>query len=426
MTTKLARISQLSATNPKMTFNQLMHHFNRESLSHWYHMLKGKAACGIDGMNKQTYGDNLTGNLEDLLRMLKRMAYRPGPANLKLIPKPDKPNAFRPLGIGNFEDKIVQKGVQQVLEAIYEPLFKDCSYGFRPKRGCHNAIKALRTHLYDQPVRVVIDLDLCNFFGTIDHELLMSIVAEKVQDARLLRYLRRMLKAGILNDGELIVSDEGVPQGSVCSPILANIFAHYVLDSWFEDIVKHHCRGNVALFRYADDAVICCETARDAERIKAALVNRLSKYKLKLNEDKTHLVCFDRRNRRSSGAFDFLGFTFYLGLSRSGAVIPKLKSCSKRLRLKRKRINEWCRENRNKYPLRILWEKFCRKLRGHVHYYGVSFNGVAVNRFIKRAIYIFLKWLNRRSQRRSMDYDQFKQYMSAFPPPPARICHRLF
>jgi hypothetical protein len=199
-----------------------------------------------------------------------------------------------------------------------------------------------------------------------------------------------------------------------------------VLDCWFEDIVKQHCRDEVALFRYADDAVICCETAHDAERIKAALINRLSKYKLKLNEDKTHLVCFDRRNRRSSGAFDFLGFTFYLGLSRSGAVIPKLKSCSKRLRLKRKRINEWCRENRNKVTLRTLWEKFCRKLRGHVQYYGVSFNGVAVNRFIKRAIYIFLKWLNRRSQRRSMDYDQFKQYMSAFPPPPARICHRLF
>lgn len=426
MTTKLARISQLSATHPKMIFNQLMHHFNQETLPHWYHRLKGKAACGIDGITKQTYGENLTDNLEDLLSRLQQMAYRPGPANLKLIPKPDQPKTYRPLGIGNFEDKIVQKGMQQVLEAIYEPLFLDCSFGFRPKRGCHDAIKALRNHLYNEPVRVVIDLDLNNFFGTINHELLMKIITEKVQDPRLLRYLRRMLKAGILSDGELTISDEGVPQGSVCSPILANIFAHHVLDEWFEATVKHHCRGKVALFRYADDAVICCETAHDAERLKIALINRLSKYMLKLNEDKTHIVRFDRRDRRASGGFDFLGFTFYLGLSRRGAVIPKLKSCSKRLRQKRKRISEWCKKNRNQYRLRFLWEIFCRKLRGHVQYYGVSFNGVAVNRFIKRAIYIFLKWINRRSQRRSMDYEQFKQFMKVFPPPPIRVCRRLF
>ncbi len=212
----------------------------------------------------------------------------------------------------------------------------------------------------------------------------------------------------------------------VCSPVLANIFAHHVLDSWFEETVKQHCRGKVALFRYADDAVICCETERDAQRIKTGLINRLSKYQLKLNKDKTHIVRFDRKDRRGSGAFDFLGFTFYQGLTRQGAVIPKLKSCGKRLKQKRKRINEWCKKHRNQYRLRELWQMFCRKLRGHTQYYGVSFNGEAVNRFIKKAIFIFLKWLNRRSQRRSMDYEQLKQFMKVYPPPPIRICHRLY
>ncbi len=389
-------------------------------------MLDGKAASGIDGVTKETYGIDLEDNLKDLQQRLKRMAYRPGAVRERLIPKEGKRGATRPLGISNFEDKIVQKGVQQVLEAIYEPLFLDCSFGFRPGLGCHDAIQALRTYLYSEPVTVVLDLDLANFFGTIDHELLMEIISRKIQDRRFLRYIRRMLKAGMLSDGELTVSDEGVPQGSVCSPFLANSFAHHVLDTWFEETVKTHCRGKVALFRYADDAIICCELAKDAERIRKALGNRLAKYKLRLNEDKTRLVKFDRRERKKSGAFDFLGFTFYLGLSRRRAVIPKLKSSGKRLRGKLKRVNEWCKRNRNKYPLRILWEAFCRKLRGHVQYYGVSFNGPAVHYFVKQAIFIFLKWLNRRSQRRSMNYDRFKQFMQLFPPPPIRIYHRLF
>ena len=208
--------------------------------------------------------------------------------------------------VGNFEDKIVQKGVQKILEAIYEPLFWDCSYGFRPKLGCHDAIKALRSHLYSQPVRKIIDLDLSNYFGTIDHELLMDQLSVKIQDKRFLRYLRRMFKAGILSNEELTVSDEGVPQGSVCSPILANIYAHYALDDWINRIVKTHCKGNVEIFRYADDAVICCENVKDAERVRVALPKRLSKFKLRLNEDKTKTIVFNRFEKENSNSFDFL------------------------------------------------------------------------------------------------------------------------
>jgi len=409
-----------------MVFNQLMHHFNKENLLSWYHSLKGNAAVGIDGMTKEKYGENLDENLEALLKKLKSMSYIPGPGRQTLIPKEGSGGGTRPLGIGNFEDKIVQKGVQKILEAIYEPLFWNSSYGFRPKLGCHDALKALRKHLYSNSVRMVIDLDLSNYFGTIDHELLMEQLSKKIQDKRLLRYIRRMLKAGILSDGELTVSDEGVPQGSVCSPILANIYAHYTLDEWVNVMVKGHCKGNVEIFRYADDAVICCEKAKDAEGIRVTLPKRLAKYKLKLNEDKTKIIKFNRFEKENSRSFDFLGFTFYLGFTKRGIVVPKLKSSGKKLRIKLTKVNLWCKENRSDYPLQELWKTFCRKLRGHVQYYGVSFNYKAVQCFIFKSVRIFFKWINRRSQKKSMNFDQFALFLLKFPPPKSKICHRLF
>lgn len=426
METKFAIISRLSAGNPEMVFNQLMHHVNKENLLDWYHSLKGKAAVGIDGMTKETYGENLEENLEALLKKLKTMSYIPDPVRQILIPKEGRTGATRPLGIGNFEDKIVQKGVQKILEAIYEPLFWDCSYGFRPKLGCHDAIKALRSHLYSQPVRKIIDLDLSNYFGTIDHELLMEQLSNKIQDKRFLRYIQRMFKSGILSNGELTVSDEGVPQGSVCSPIIANIYAHYALDDWFNRTVKNHCKGGVEIFRYADDAVICCENAKDAERIRSALPKRLSKFKLELNKDKTKTIVFNRFEKENSKSFDFLGFTFYLGLTKNGMVVPKLKSCGKKLRSKLTKVNLWCKQNRNTYPLPELWKSFCRKLRGHAQYYGISFNYKAVQGFILKSVKIFFKWINRRSQRKSMTFEKFALFLLKFPPPKAKIYHRLF
>ncbi len=254
----------------------------------------------------------------------------------------------------------------------------------------------------------------------------MELLSNKIQDQRFLRYIRRMLKAGILSEGELKVSDEGVPQGSVCSPILANIYAHYALDEWFEKIVKCHCEGKVEIFCYADDVVICCARAEDAERIKAALPKRLAKYKLKLNEDKTKIVKFDKLDMENSSSFDFLGFTFYLGLTRRGAVTPKLKSSGKKLRIKLTKVNLWCKENRNKHSLMELWKTFCSKLRGHVQYYGVSFNLKAVHSFLFKSERIFFKWINRRSQRKSMNNDKFKLFTQKYPLPKSKICHKLF
>lgn len=427
--TKLKRIAWLSARDPQRQFDCLMHLFNEESLAGCFHALEGKKAVGTDGIDKAAYGRGLNDNLKELVERMKRMAYRPASVRQVLIPKEGKPGATRPLGISNFEDKIVQKMMHKVLESIYEPLFLDCSYGFRPGRGCHDAIRALSEHLYRHEVQTVIDVDLANYFGTLDHRMLLSLVGEKVKDPRFLRYLGRMFKAGVLAEGELQVSDEGVPQGSLCSPILANVVAHYVIDVWFEGTVKPRCRGRAALYRYCDDLVICCQYEDDAVRIHKALGGRLAKYCLKLNEEKTRLVSFSKRAQRKgrrSEVFDFLGFTFYWGWSRGGAVVPKLKTSGARLRKKLKAVNAWARAMRNRWRLLRLWRAFCAKVRGHIEYYSVSFNLVAVRAFVTGAVRYLFKWLNRRSQRKSFTWERFNLFLDRYPLPAVKVRHRLF
>jgi len=406
----------------------LMHHFNEDSLRACFHELDGKKAVGVDGISKDEYGKNLDNNLTSLVERLKQMSYRPGPVRQVLIPKEGKPGAMRPLGIGNLEDKIVQSMMRNILESIYEPLFRDCSYGFRPGRGCHDAIRDLHKHLFHGDVSVVIDVDLADFFGSIKHSVLETILREKIADERLLRYLSRMFKSGVLSEGELSTSDEGVPQGSPCSPVLANVMAHYVIDVWLEDVVKKYCLGRIRLFRYCDDFVICCELESDAIRIRNVLSKRLEKYGLNLNEEKTRVVPFSRKKYdqgEQQGCFDFLGFTFVMGKSRKGFALPKLKTNRKRKRVKLRRVAEWARKVRNHMRLPDIWRSFCQKLRGHIAYYSVSFNTVEVERFLWAATRILFKWLNRRSQRKSMNWEQFNLFIKANPLPPVRVVHSL-
>ncbi len=427
--TVLDRIAWISAKEPEGKFFSLMHHINEGSLRDCYHKLDGKKAVGADGITKEGYGENLAANLEELISRMKRLAYRPGAVREVLIPKEGKRGATRALGISNFEDKLVQKRMQELLNVIYEPIFIEQSYGFRPNRSCHDAIKAVHNYLYKNEVTVAIDVDLANYFGTIDHDLLTEMLGKKIKDRRFIRYIRRMFKAGVLANGELCMSPEGVPQGSCVSPLLANIYAHYVIDEWVQKRVKHHVKGKIEMFRYADDMLILCQYEQDAIRIRKALANRLAKYKLELNESKTNMVAFSKRasaNGIKQQTFDFLGFTFYIGKSRKGRHIPKLKTSRKRFVSKLKKCNLWIKENRNRHRLRELWKQLCAATRGHIQYYGVSFNARAMKCFIRQVERLMFKWLNRRSQKKSFTWKEYRLFLKRYPLPAVKICHNLY
>ena len=427
--TKLERIAWLSACDPSKEFHQLMHHFNEESLQVCFRELQGSKAVGIDGISKSNYGKQLDENIKELVARMKSMSYRPQAVRQVLIPKEGKVDAYRTLGISNFEDKIVQRMLQKVLESIYEPLFLNCSYGFRPGRSCHDAVRGLHQYLFTNNVAIVIDVDLASYFGSINHQELEAVLREKIKDKKFMQYIIRMFKAGMLSEDELKISDEGVPEGSIASPVLSNIFAHYVIDVWFENTVKKHCRGKVEMFRYCDDMVVCCQYQQDAKRVKQALANRLARYKLKMNEDKTHCVEFSKifcQQGQQQGAFDFLGFKFYLGRSKNGTVIPKVRSSGSRSRNKLKKFNQWAKEVRNKFRLKQIWQMCCIKLQGYIRYYGVSFNYFEVQSFLNKVKKLMFKWLNRRSQRRSFNWAKFQLFVIQNPLPRVKIYHKFF
>jgi group II intron reverse transcriptase/maturase len=291
------------------------------------------------------------------------------------------------------------------------------------------ALKEVLNSAFNDRISVVIDVDLENFFGSIEHDKLIALLKLKIQDDRFIRYISRMLKAGIMRGGTREETISGTPQGSLASPILANIFGHYAFDIWFEDEVIRRCKGKVKLVRYCDDMVILCEKEIAAEAILKALKGRARRFGLNLNAEKTKVVSFSRQDASrgiKQGAFDFLGFTFYMGKSRKGQWIPKLKTCGKSFRSKLHNVDTWCRKHRDIGSIRTLWEKFCIKLQGHINYYGVSHNQPKIVDFVHKARRSFFKWINRRSQRRSMSWEKFLLFEKQFPPPKTLIRHSLF
>jgi RNA-directed DNA polymerase len=404
-----------------------MHHFTVDNLRACFESLDAKKAVGVDGVTKAMYGQDLEANLQDLHRRLHQMAYRPKPVRRVEIPKED--GSTRPLGISCVEDKIVQEMVRRLLEAIYEPVFIDTSYGFRPGRSCHDALRQLNHEMMSEPVNWLLDMDLAQFFDTMPHTEILAVLSERIADQKFLRLIARMLKAGVQTPGGVVADELGSPQGSIVSPVIANAFLDHVLDQWFVTVVRQHCRGYCALIRYADDALAVFEREDDARRVWRVLPLRLGKFGLRLNTEKTRLLPFGKRQAWRAfrdgtrlPTFDYLGFTHYWGRSRTGKARLKRKTSKKRLRRAVVEINHWLRQERNARKLPDLWRAVSRKMRGHFNYFGVTDNSPALYRFARAVQRLVLKWLNRRSQRRSFTWESFRRYAKRYPlPRPGRL-----
>jgi RNA-directed DNA polymerase len=426
-TTGVESIARRARSNPAEPFTALMHHFSVENLRACFQALDGRKAPGVDGVSKDDYAQHLESNLQALHEKLRQQAYRPQPTRRVEIPKVD--GSMRPLGISCTEDKIVQEMVRRVLEAIYEPVFLDTSYGFRPGRSAHDALRRLNLELMSRPVKWIADLDLAQFFDTMPHREILAVLSKRVTDKKFLRLVARLLKAGIQTPSGIAYDELGSPQGSIVSPVIANAFLDTVLDQWFATVVKRHCRGYCEFIRYADDTLAVFEYEEDAHRFMRALPQRLGKFGLRLNPAKTRLLASGKRQawRALKGGqrmptFDFLGFTHYWGRSRQGLVRLKRKTAKRRLRRALVAINHWLRTDRNTRPLRDLWQAIAAKMRGHFNYFGVTDNSRALHRFEHAVHRLVFKWLNRRSQRRSFSWESFCRYRARYPlPQPGRL-----
>jgi len=429
--TKLDLISQIARKDPQGRINNVAYLLNEENLRDCFGQLKKGKAAGVDGVTLEEYESNLEENLQELVGRMKRQAYKPQPVRRTYIPKAN--GQQRPLGIPAIEDKIVQKGMTRILEAIYEADFLECSYGFRAGRGCHQALKSLDKIIMTNPINHIIDADIKGFFDHVDHDWMRKFLEHRISDPNFIRLASRFLRNGYMEDGRVHDVEEGTPQGGNISPMLANIYLHYVLDLWVEKEVKAKCRGVVEMVRYADDFVICVERADDAAEILDVLRKRLAKFGLELAEDKTRCIEFGRKAKQNAKAkgekpatFGFLGFTHFIDKTRNGGFKVGRKTDCRRMALKLKAMGEWLKKIRNMLPLKELWRILKAKLAGHFQYYGVSGNSRAIQNYRYQAIRLAMKWLNRRSQKKSFNWETFQKYMERFPLPKARIHHSFY
>lgn len=428
ISTRLRRIARLAKEDPERSFLSLAHYIDEHWLREAYSRTRKDAAAGVDGTTAEQYAEHLEDNLRSLLDRFKSGHYQAPPVKRVHISKGSGPET-RPIGIPSFEDKVLQRAVAMVLEAIYEEDFLPCSYGFRPGRSAHGALRDLWQELMGMGGGWVLEVDIRSFFDELDHGHLRSFLDRRVRDGVIRRAIGKWLQAGVLEEGRLSHSVTGTPQGGVLSPLLANLYLHEVLDRWFEEEVKPRLGGRAVLIRYADDLLIVFAQERDARRVAAVLPRRVARYGLRLHPEKTRLVPFQvppdkEETPRSQGpdAFTFLGFTHYWGRSRKGNWVVKCKTAASRLTQSLSRVRQWCRRWRHQ-PVPWQQHRLTLSLRGHYAYYGITGNYRALDNFYRQVTREWRKWLNRRSQKAKMTWERFNRLLVTYPLPRPRIVH---
>jgi RNA-directed DNA polymerase len=417
----LQRVAKMAREHPERAFTNLAHHLDLSLLRAAHCRTRKDGAVGVDGQTGAAYATDLESNLQRLLLQARSGSYRAPAVRRVHVEKGD--GRTRPLGIPTFEDKVLQRAVAMVLEAVYEQDFLPCSYGFRPGRSAHQALEDLWRAMMRMGGGWVLEADIRDCFGTLDHACLRQILRQRIRDGEILRLIGKWLNAGVLEREQLSYPETGTPQGGVVSPMLANVYLHEVLDIWFERTVKPRLRGQVFLVRYADDFVIVFSDWTDAERVHAALYKRFAKHGLTLHPEKTKLLAFGRpREGTDSATFDFLGFTHFWCRSRKGAWVVTRKTAKKRFSRALGAIADWCRRNRHR-PVAMQHATLSRKFTGHCQYYGITGNWRALARFRRGMECLWRRWLLRRSQAARKSFAWWNGLWARYPLPPARAVH---
>ena len=427
LSTKRQWIAELARRKPGTVLYSLHHVIDLEWMQEAYRLTRKDGATGIDGVTAADYEANLRANLLDLLERIKSGRYKAPPVRRTYIPKAD--GSQRPLGIPTFEDKVAQRAIVMVLEVVYEQDFRSCSYGFRPGRSAHDALRELYRVITRQGQYWVLDVDVHKYFDSIPHHHLRAILDQRVTDGVIRRMIDKWLKAGVLEDGRLRLASEGTPQGGVISPMLSNIFLHHVMDEWFENQVRPRLVGPCSLLRFADDFVMTFKNRPDAKRVLEVLGKRLARYGLTLHPDKTRFIDF--RPARQGGThpdcqgppFDFLGFTHTWGKSQKGNNVVRQRTAKSRLARALVAVNDWCRRNRHQ-PLPVQHARLSAKLIGHYAYYGITGNIQQLGRYCQQTTRVWKKWLERRTRSEPLPWDRFTALLKRHPLPTPRITHR--
>ena len=418
-----------------MAFTSVAYHIDVEWLREAYFRTRKDGAVGVDGVTAAEYEQDLEGNLQRLLDRAKSGTYRAPPVRRVHIPKGNSTTETRPIGIPTLEDKILQRAIVMLLEPIYEHDFSDSSFGFRPGRSAHQAIQSLWEGASKGQGGWILEVDIRKFFDTLDHGHLREFLRHRIRDGVVLRLIGKWLKAGVMEEGNVSFPEAGSPQGGVISPLLANVYLHYVLDQWWAQEVQPRLHGRTWMVRYADDFVLGFTHESDAQRVEEVLSKRFEKFGLTLHPDKTRLIPFQRPHARSSGkgkgpsvrpaTFDFLGFTHYWGRSRRGNWVVKRKTAANRFRRALQGVSSWCRRHRHE-PVGEQQRKLNQKLQGHNAYYGITGNFPALHSFRQAVRRIWQKWLSRRNRKRNFTWTHFARLEQRYPLVPARVVQSIY